>query len=218
MAKKKSITKEQLVSRYMETVLEDGRPASVYAFAKAHQLTENDFYNFYGNFDALEEDIFHTFLQSSIDLIEKSDDYAVFDTRNKLLTFYYTFFEILKANRSYILASLGNDTGHLQNLKKLGSVRSSFKDFIGHLEWDIIDLKQEKIKKIQSKSVEEGAWIQLLLTLKFWLDDSSASFEKTDIYIEKSVHATFDLLSVKPLQSVLDFGKFLVKEKLNYKV
>jgi hypothetical protein len=217
MAKKKSITREQLVSKYMETVLEEGRPASVYSFTKANQLTETDFYNFYGNFDALEEDIFHTFLQSSIDLIEKSEEYAVFDTRNKLLTFYYTFFEILKANRSYIMASLNSDTNRLQNLKKLSSMRSEFKDFIGHLEWDLMDLKQEKINKIQRNSVEEGAWIQLLLTLKFWLDDSSASFEKTDIFIEKSVHATFDLLSVKPLQSILDLGKFLVKEKLNYK-
>lgn len=217
MAKKKSITKEQLVSKYMETVLDHGRPASVYAFVKSQQLTETDFYNYYGNFDALEEDIFHTFLQSSIALIEKSEEYAVFDTRNKLLTFYYTFFEILKANRSYVLASLGNDTGQLKNMKKLTAMRSGFKDFIGHLDWDLLDLKQEKIRKIQSKSVEEGAWIQLLLTLKFWMDDSSASFEKTDIFIEKSVHATFDLLSVKPLQSVLDFGKFLVKEKLNYK-
>ena len=217
MAKKKSITREQLVSKYMETVLEEGRPASVYSFTKANQLTETDFYNFYGNFDALEEDIFHTFLQSSIDLIEKSEEYAVFDTRNKLLTFYYTFFEILKANRSYIMASLNSDTNRLQNLKKLSSMRSEFKDFIGHLEWDLMDLKQEKINKIQRNSVEEGAWIQLLLTLKFWLDDSSASFKKTDIFIEKSVHATFDLLSVKPLQSILDLGKFLVKEKLNYK-
>ena len=217
MAKKKSITKDEIVSKYMETVLEDGRPASVYAFAKAHQFTETDFYNFYGNFDALEEDIFHTFLQSSIDLIEQSDEYPVFDTRNKLLTFYYTFFEVLKANRSYVVACLGNESNRLQGLKKLSSMRSSFKNFISHLEWDLIDLKQEKINQIQRKSVEEGAWIQLLLTLKFWLDDSSASFEKTDIFIEKSVHATFDLLSVKPLQSILDLGKFLVKEKLNFK-
>ena len=62
MAKKKSITREQLVSKYMETVLEEGRPASVYSFTKANQLTETDFYNFYGNFDALEEDIFHASL------------------------------------------------------------------------------------------------------------------------------------------------------------
>jgi hypothetical protein len=52
------------------------------------------------------------------------------------------------------------------------------------------------------------------MTIKFWLDDSSAAFEKTDLYIEKSVNASFDLLNTIPLESVLDFGKFLVKEKM----
>jgi hypothetical protein len=52
------------------------------------------------------------------------------------------------------------------------------------------------------------------LTLKFWLDDDSAAFEKTDIYIEKSVKASFELLNVAPLDSLIDFGKFIFKEKI----
>ena len=50
--------------------------------------------------------------------------------------------------------------------------------------------------------------------MKFWLDDSSASFEKTDIYIEKSVKATFELLNIAPVDSLIDFGKFIFKEKV----
>ena len=50
--------------------------------------------------------------------------------------------------------------------------------------------------------------------MKFWLEDSSASFEKTDIFIEKAVNASFDLIDVKPLKGILDFGKFLYKEKM----
>ncbi|MFD1316558.1 TetR family transcriptional regulator C-terminal domain-containing protein [Namhaeicola litoreus] len=214
MAKKKAITKNYLISKYMETVLEEGSPKSVYSFSKKHQFSEAEFYNIYGNFEALEGDIFKTFLQNSIDLIEKSEEYVNFDTRNKLLTLYYTFFETLKANRSYIMASLGDKKNSLGAIKKLTSLRTVFKEFIKNLEWDLLDLKKDRLKEVQSKSLEEGAWIQLLLTLKFWLDDQSPSFEKTDIFIEKSVNATFDLLGVKPLQSLLDLGKFLVKEKL----
>ena len=53
-----------------------------------------------------------------------------------------------------------------------------------------------------------------MMIMKFWLDDTSPSFEKTDIFIEKSVHAGFDLIDIKPLKSVLDLGKFLFKEKM----
>jgi hypothetical protein len=49
--------------------------------------------------------------------------------------------------------------------------------------------------------------------MRFWLDDSSASFEKTDIFIEKAVNASFDLIDIKPLKTVIDLGKFLFKEK-----
>jgi hypothetical protein len=50
--------------------------------------------------------------------------------------------------------------------------------------------------------------------MKFWLEDTSSSFEKTDIFIEKSVNTSFDLLDIKPLKSIIDFGKFLFKEKV----
>ena len=50
--------------------------------------------------------------------------------------------------------------------------------------------------------------------MKFWMDDTSASFEKTDIFIEKSVNTSFDVLNVIPLKSIIDFGKFIFKEKV----
>jgi hypothetical protein len=77
----------------------------------------------------------------------------------------------------------------------------------------MLDVKQEQLEKIQDRSLKETAWFQLLITMKFWLDDTSTSFEKTDIFIEKSVNTTFDVLDVAPLKSVIDLGKFLFKEK-----
>ena len=53
----------------------------------------------------------------------------------------------------------------------------------------------------------------LLFLLKFWMDDSSPSFEKTDMAIEKSVQTVFELFDNTPLDSVIDFGKFLWNEK-----
>ncbi|MNE93588.1 hypothetical protein D3C87_1812930 [compost metagenome] len=52
------------------------------------------------------------------------------------------------------------------------------------------------------------------MTLKFWLEDASPAFEKTDIFIEKSVKATFELMNITPIDSLIDFGKFIFKEKI----
>jgi len=62
--------------------------------------------------------------------------------------------------------------------------------------------------------VEESLWVQLILCFKFWMEDDSASLEKTDIFIEKSINTAFDLLNVQPLKSVIDLGKFLFHEKM----
>ena len=47
------------------------------------------------------------------------------------------------------------------------------------------------------------------------MEDDSADFEKTDLFIEKSIAASFELANTKPLKSVVDFGKFLFKEKIS---
>ncbi len=99
----------------------------------------------------------------------------------------------------------------------LSDLRSSFTAYIEDLEIETLDLKQEKLEKLKDRSLKESSWTQFLVTLKFWMEDSSAGFEKTDMFIEKSVNTGFDLLDVKPLKSVIDFGKFLFKEKMQMK-
>jgi hypothetical protein len=71
------------------------------------------------------------------------------------------------------------------------------------------------VAKVTEPVFSEGAWLQFLFLLKFWMDDTSKGFEKTDVLIEKSVNTVVDLLDTKPLESLFDLGKFLWKEKMN---
>ena len=148
--------------------------------------------------------------------MEKDKDYEYYDMKSKMLSFYFTFFELLTANRSYVVLSLKENKNPLQGLMQLSGLRNGFKDFVSGIISDEYRLKQEKFQQIQEKALQESAWFQLLMTLKFWLDDSSASFEKTDLFIEKSVKASFELMNTAPLESLIDFGKFLFKEKIQH--
>ncbi|MGJ8744963.1 TetR/AcrR family transcriptional regulator [Polaribacter sp.] len=217
MARKKNINKDTLISWYMEFVLEnDHQPKSVFSFAKENNFEEADFYKFFGSFDAIEEAIFSEFFNHTIKVLEKSDAYKNYDPRNKLLSFYFTFFEILTANRSYVVYALENAQKDLKKLKCLKSLRTTYTTYVESLNIERIDLKQETLEKIQNTTIKESSWIHLVITMKFWLDDVSPSFEKTDIFIEKSINARFDLMDIKPLQSIIDFGKFILKEKVNF--
>jgi hypothetical protein len=179
-----------------------------------NHFEESEFYSFFGSFQALESSIFETFFDNTIKTLEKSKDYKNYDAQNKLLSFYFTFFGNLTANRSYVVHALETSIGGLNTLKKLKPLRKKFLEFVDELELVDFEIKNKRIDDIKDNVVNESYWIQALVTLKFWLDDDSADFEKTDLFIEKSIAASFELAHTKPLKSVVDFGKFLFKEKM----
>jgi hypothetical protein len=215
MANKKNITVNDLYSFYMDYVLEKNEPPkTVYAFAKLNNFKESKFYEFFGSFKALENSVFTAFYDNTLMVLEKSEDYLTFEPREKLLSFYFTFFENLTANRSYVNYVLNHHKNSLKSLQVLSGLKTKFSHYIQDLGIDLIDVQQDTLEKIQNKGLTETAWLQLLITIKFWMDDTSSSFEKTDIFIEKSVNTSFDVLNTAPLKSLIDFGKFIFKEKV----
>ena len=147
-------------------------------------------------------------------LLEKNEEFQNFDAQNKLLSFYFTFFEVLKANRSYVIMTLSSSKANLKTHGVLVGLKELFKKFVDGLDIQTLDLKQEKLEEVKQKGLSELSWQQLLFTINFWMEDASASFEKTDIFIEKSVKTSFELMNITPLKSLLDLGKFFVKEKI----
>jgi hypothetical protein len=214
-SKKQLIDDDQLIEMYMNTVLEKNEaPKNVYLFCKENSVEEADFYSFFNSLDALKETIWVKFFENTINTLHKDTNYAGYENRNKLLSLYFTFFEILTLNRTYVYYALKDNKEGLRNLKQLTSLRNHFKDYIVDILKSGETEKDSKIKKVTTPLFSEGAWLQFLFILKFWLDDRSKGFEKTDIMIEKAVKATFDILDTTPLESLFDLGKFIWKERV----
>lgn len=213
--KAKVASKDAIISLYMNYVLEEERtPKSVYKFCKSNNFTEEEFYKHFGSFENLQKEVWNSFYKNSMTLANNSAEYEAFSNQEKMLTFFYTFFENLTANRSYVLFALKEHKDMMKNLNQLKGLRRHIKQFASELIEDKNDEKQFKILKQPVSIFSEGAWLQTLFILKFWMEDSSPSFEKTDVVIEKSVRAIFDVFETTPLESVLDFGKFLWKERM----
>ena len=219
MAKKKEVTNQDILGFYIDYFLENNKaPHSVYKFAKQYNFEETVFYVNFSSFEQIEKTFFTSLFQQTMGLLEKSEDFESYDARTKLLSFYFTYFEMLTANRSFTVALLKEDKNKLKSLSKLTDLRKHFKQFFDTLDIEKIDLKQEKLIEFQEKTMSEMAWFQFLFTLKFWIEDTSLSFEKTDIFIEKSVNTSFDLMDIAPLKSLIDFGKFMWQEKASFKM
>ena len=104
----------------------------------------------------------------------------------------------------------------MKSMRILSGLRNHFKEFVSRLGIETMDLKNERLEKIKDKGFKEMAWNQFLATLNYWMKDDSPSFEKTDIFIEKSLNASFDLIHIKPIESIMDLGKFLIKDKMSF--
>lgn len=213
MAKKVLDTRQVILDQYMDYVLMNSeKPKSVYAFAKDNKMKEADFYEYFSSFESIDAHIFTLFFEHTMQLLSKDESFETGDAKHKLLSFYFTFFEILTANRSFVIHTLKSDESKLKTMNKLKGLKKEFIEFVHTLQIEKVDLKMEKANKFIEKSMSEAIFGQLMLILKFWMEDSSPAFEKTDVLIEKSVQAGFEMINTKPLESIIDLGKFLWKE------
>ena len=216
-AEKILVDENQIIAFYMNDVLEDNHNTkNVYVFCKNNGIEEAEFYSFFGSLKALKESIWVKFFENAVVTIQKDSAYLGYTNKNKLLTLYFTLFEILTLNRSYVMFTLEDEKEDLKNLKQLKFFRTAFKEFVVDIMETSTTENEGTVSKITKPIFSTGAWIQFLFILKFWMNDNSAGFEKTDIIIEKSVNTVVDLLNTKPLESLFDLGKFLWKEaKIN---
>ena len=214
-------SQQKILELYSNYVLRNNKkPLNVFTFCEDHEIIETDFYFYYANFEKLESDYLRFFMEETLRLIAEEENYHQQNAKHKMLSFYYTFFEQLTMNRSLVIYLLESDKNNLQNVKKLLPLKKDFQLFIRSL--DISEPMMEnttesmaKIERLKNKGIEELYWGHFMATLKFWLDDTSSNFEKTDIFIEKSVDTSFEFLEVKPLKKLVDLGKFLFKEVKN---
>lgn len=213
MSQKEEKEKLSVLTAFMNYTLEnDHFPKSVYKFCNELDIDEKNFYKFFGSLEGVKMMVWETFYDNAMSLLEKDKSFEMAKPKEKLLSFYYTFFEILLLNRSYVLFALSETDKITFRMNQLSSLKKMFKSFTAEL---IEDGNLEKPSYLQHppKIFSEAAWVQLGFLIKFWIEDSSADFEKTDQAIEKSVQTAFDVFDNTPLSALVDFGKFLWKEK-----
>jgi hypothetical protein len=218
MAKKNHMSSSHIMEQYIDFVLTHGvKPQSIYHFAKSLGISEGDFYQFFSSFEQIESQFLIDMHLHSIELMEKAPDYQNYLPEQKLSTYYFTFLEIGKANRSFILFLLDKKGIDLSKIEKVKALRDHFITFVTPILNAPYNTEIEKAQEAQQKLIHNGAWIQMLSILSFWIQDTSSNFEKTDAFVEKSIKASFDLVYHSPLGSLLDLGKFIWKEGMKTK-
>ena len=161
--KKKSAAweKEAIMDLYLDQVLTHGRiPVSVYAFAKANDKTEQDFYKQYNSFDHLENDIWRSWLVSTIEVLEADENYVDYTVREKILAFYFTWMQHLLNHRSYVMLRFSL-VGQKDMPSFLRSLKVVFENYMHELMIEGKDT-QEVASRPYDRHYPKGFWAQFL--------------------------------------------------------
>lgn len=209
-------TIESIQSAYIDHVLTEGsQPKSVYIFAKQHEMTEAEFYQFYGSFEAVEQAIWADFATKTISEIKAQGVWAEYSAREKALSFFYGFFELLKNSRSFAIYTINKQPKGFTTPRVFEPLKDIYENFADEILKEGIESTELTDRKFFSKRYKDALWIQFVFVLNFWVNDNSAGFEKTDEAIEKGVNVTFDLFQRSPIDNLFEYGKFLVKNSRN---
>ena len=209
------VSEDKIKSAYIETVLTQGsRPVSVYKFCLDLGIKEEEFYNLFGSFDGLENQIWKGIIVRTINRLKSDKAFQTFITREKILAFYFTLLEELKSHRSYVLFQLDHSKKFELIPEYIKGFKAEFESFfdstlnVGKGSGEVAN------RPVLDKRYPQLFWLHLGFILLFWKQDSSPGFEKTDAAIEKSVNLAFDLIGKGAVDSAIDFAKFLYQNKI----
>jgi hypothetical protein len=205
-------TIESIQKAYIDFVLTEGQqPKSVYIFAKKNKMAEEEFYQFFGSFNAIEQNIWTGFALKTIAEIKTQEVWSQYSAREKALSFFYSFFELIKSSRSFVVYSIKKQPKSFSTPQTFTGIKDVFESFCNDLIVEGLESNELSERKFFSNRYKDALWVQLVFVLNFWINDNSTGFEKTDEAIERGINVTFDLFQRSPIDDLLAYGKFLAK-------
>jgi hypothetical protein len=200
--------KQELLQKYVEYVSKEGKkPSTVSKFTFALGIKETDFYKCFANLNQLEQFYWQNVHTSIIEKIKSQEVYQNYSVREKLLSYAFTLVETLKENRSFVLIVLRKNCDALNKYQK--EVKNYAEDLIA---------EGTQKNEIQDRILVSTYYSDIITKetsaiIHFWVKDDSENFEKTDVFIEKSINFVMDILGRNWIDTGFDFVKYWFQKK-----
>lgn len=204
---------EKVRKAYIDYILEFEKNPTAFHLCKKAKIKEEEFYEVYNSVNALENDVWLSFFEETKSRIQSEEVYANYSIREKALAFYFTWIEVLKANRSYAMYSFEKRKKADFRPEFLKEFRQHFLLFVDELMMEGRESGEIAERPLITEQYSKGFWLQAILILDFWVKDTSKGFEQTDVFIEKAVNFAFDIVGRSALDSSFDFFKFLFQNR-----
>jgi hypothetical protein len=210
------------------------RPASLKVFAEMQEILLSDLQKKYTSFEQLEAEIFAKIWNETQNQLSNDAMFYQYNGREKLLSVYYTWFELLKNQKDFLhfLDKQGNFWSESLDYLMFGNVFSkylvkpilnTFPPYIMGMQTDFKRFTQNILNNAVGEEVAnrfwlnsryaDALWLMTIFLFRFWLKDESNDNEKTDAAIEKALNWFFDVIKPNAWDSGFDLAKFVWQNK-----
>src|SRR5690606_39008044 len=171
---KEKITDAEIRKAYIDYVLTHNEaPKTVYSFAKDLGISEIEFYDYFSSFEGIESNIWSSGIATTINKIQQQEIWEQFTAREKMLSFFYGYVEMLKHQRSFIIFSLKKCKLPPGTPEPLKETQKLFDAFAEQVINEGLETGELADRKFLSKKYKDALWIQYGFILKFWEKDMS---------------------------------------------
>ena len=151
-------------------------------------------------------------LDGVIARIEATEEWKGFTAKQRLLAFLFAFVEDALAFRSTLLLRF-DGIRPFDNPGVLRRFEGRFKSFADEILLRGMETGEIAERGPVAKVYPSGVYLHFRSVISYYLRDESERFERTDAFIEKTVHLAFDVVGKSALDSAADLVRFFVPKR-----
>ncbi|OWY19553.1 hypothetical protein C7N43_12405 [Sphingobacteriales bacterium UPWRP_1] len=191
-----------------------GQHHTLYRFAHTMGIAAETIQAHFTTATAIEQSIWSDFFDQTLEQLDANGDvYQNYSAREKMLAFFYTLEEVLKQHDNFILATYPNGWLSFGQPDCLELFKTKFKAFANQLITQGLDTQEIEWRAVLTGRYADIIWLEVPAIIRFWMNDHSDNYEKTDSLIEKTVNFTFDMMGRTVFDSGTELLKFLFVER-----
>jgi hypothetical protein len=201
--------KERIYNAYVSWVTENkSRPEFIEAFVIEADLKEETFIKYFDSFQSLEKSFWKDLFMEAVAQTSNQSEFAGYSVNEKLLGFYFTWMEVMKEYRDFVVFTLKRLSFHEIYPSEFELLKKYFEEVVGQLIEEGIATGEIANRPWITDKYQHLIWSQPVMIVRFWAKDTSENFSATDALIEKTVNFSFDLMRSNSLDSFVDLAKF----------
>lgn len=196
---------ETIIAAYKDVLLKGKENVNSYTVSKAAGITEKEFYKHFQSVDAVGRLIWVRLFEQTQEELLQSEVYKEYGAREKILAYFFTFFDIATPEKAFMLKTYMKPT-------IIEEYRKNYRSYVADLVEEGIERQEIKERFTISNYYPDAIWLLHLRLIHFWLHDESEGHVDTEKAIEIYSKLPLELMGENILDTVFDSVKFTLEK------